>query len=112
MSDSDGLFPAAELEHVDPLVDNSVEACAGVKKRLRAFDPAAVRLVPQSLDELLPQNRLSRFIAGVVETQLDLSKFYASHAKSKVQPLYDPRLMVRVLHYGYCAGVRSSRENQ
>jgi transposase len=110
MSDSDGLFPATELEHVDLVVDDGVEAGAGVNKRFRAFEPAAVMLVPPSLDEWLPQNHLSRFIADIVETQLDLKKFYASYAKSKGQPPYDPRLMVRVLLYGYCVGVRSSRE--
>nr|WP_233198071.1 IS1182 family transposase [Cryobacterium sp. Y50] len=91
-------------------MDDGVEAGAGVNKRFRAFEPAAVMLVPPSLDEWLPQNHLSRFIADIVETQLDLKKFYASYAKSKGQPPYDPRLMVRVLLYGYCVGVRSSRE--
>ena len=110
MSDSDGLFPATELEYVDLVVDDGVEAGAGVNKRFRAFEPAAVMLVPPSLDEWLPQNHLSRFIADIVETQLDLKKFYASYAKLKGQPPYDPRLMVRVLLYGYCVGVRSSRE--
>ena len=42
MSDSDGLFPATELEHVDPVVDDSVEAGAAVNKRSRACEPAAV----------------------------------------------------------------------
>jgi transposase len=110
MSDSDGLFPAAELEHVGQVIDDGVEAGAGVNKRFRAFEPDAVMLVPPSLDDWLPQNHLSRFIADVVETQLDLTKFYASYAKSKGQPPYAPRLMVRVLLYGYCVGVRSSRE--
>jgi len=109
MIDSDGLFPAVELEHVDP-VEGGVEAGGGVNKRFRAFEPAAVMLVPPSLDEWLPQNHLSRFIADIVDTQLDLQKFYASYAKTKGQPPYDPRLMVRVLLYGYCVGVRSSRE--
>lgn len=94
MSDSDGLFPAVELEHVDP-VDVGVEAGAGVNKRFRPFEPAAVMLVPPSLDEWLPQNHLSRFIADIVETQLDFTKSYASYAKTRGQPPYDPRLMVR-----------------
>ena len=102
MSDSDGLFPAMELEHVDLVVDDRVEVGAGVNKRFRAFEPAAVMLVPPSLDEWLPQHHLSRFIADIVETQLDLKKFYASYAKTKGQPPYDPRLMVRVLLYGFC----------
>ena len=67
-------------------------------------------LVPPSLDEWLPENHLSRFIAEIVETSLDLDRFYSSYRKVKGQPPYDPRLMVRVLLYGYCVGVRSSRE--
>jgi transposase len=46
----------------------------------------------------------------IVSEELDLSRFYDSYAKTKGQPPYDPRLMVRVLLYGYCVGVRSSRE--
>ena len=67
-------------------------------------------LVPPSLDEWLPENHLARFIAEIVETSLDLDRFYSSYRKVKGQPPYDPRLMVRVLLYGYCVGVRSSRE--
>ena len=110
MSDSDGLFPAVDLEHVDPAAEAGAEAGAEVNKRFRACEPAAVMLVPPSLDEWLPQNHLSQFIADIVETQLDLKKLYASYAKTKGQPPYDPRLMVRVLLYGYCVGVRSLRE--
>ena len=109
MTDLDGLFAVTDLEHVE-VVDAGVEAGAGVNKRFKPFDPDAVMLVPPSLDDWLPQNHLSRFIADVVETELDLSRFYASYAKTKGQPPYDPRLMVRVLLYGYCVGVRSSRE--
>ena len=81
-----------------------------VDKTFRPFQPDQIFLVPPSLDEWLPQNHLSRFIADIVETQLDLKKFYASYATPKGQPPYDPRLMSRVLLYGYCVGVRSSRE--
>ena len=62
-----------------------------MNKRSRACEPAAVMLVLPSLDEWLPQNHLSRSIADIVEIRLDLSKFYASYAKSKGQPPYDPR---------------------
>lgn len=54
-------------------------------------------LVPPSLDEWLPQDHLARFIGELVDTELDLTRFYASHAKAKGQPPYDPRLMLRVL---------------
>jgi transposase len=110
-SDSqDGLFDEALVERVEPAGDGVVEAGAGVNKRFKPFDPDAVMLVPPSLDEWLPGNHLARFIADLVAEELDLSRFYGSYAKTKGQPPYDPRLMVRVLLYGYCVGVRSSRE--
>jgi transposase len=110
MDDSDALFDVAGLKRVEPVDDGSVEVGAGINKRFRPFEPDAVMLVPPSLDEWLPENHLSRFIAEIVETSLDLDRFYSSYRKIKGQPPYDPRLMVRVLLYGYCVGVRSSRE--
>ncbi|GAC1378570.1 MAG: hypothetical protein NVS2B15_08730 [Pseudarthrobacter sp.] len=106
----DGLFDEARVERVEPGDDGIVETGAGVNKRFRAFEPGAVMLVPPSLDEWLPQNHLSRFVADLVAEELDLSRFYDSYAMTKGQPPYDPRLMVRVLLHGYCVGVRSSRE--
>lgn len=106
----DGLFDEALVERVERPDDGIVETGAGVNKRFKAFEPDAVMLVPPSLDEWLPGNHLARFIADLVAEELDLSRFYASYAKTKGQPPYDPRLMVRVLLYGYCVGVRSSRE--
>jgi len=110
MEDPDALFDVTGLRRAEPVDDGSVEVGAGINKRFRSFQPDAIMLVPPSLDEWLPQNHLSRFIAEIVETNLDLTRFYSSYRKIKGQPPYDPRLMVRVLLYGYCVGVRSSRE--
>jgi transposase len=110
MGDSDALFDVTGMERVEPVDDGGVEVGAGIHKRFRAFEPDAVMLVPPSLDEWLPENHLSRFIAEIVEDELNLDKFYSSYRKVKGQPPYDPRLMVRLLLYGYCVGVRSSRE--
>jgi len=106
----DGLFDEGLVERVEPAGEDVVEAGAGVNKRFKPFDPDAVMLVPPSLEEWLPGNHLARFIADLVAVELDLSRFYDSYAKTKGQPPYDPRLMVRILLYGYCTGVRSSRE--
>ena len=110
MDDSDALFDVTGLRRAEPVDDGAVEVGAGVDKRFRSFEPDAIMLVPPSLDEWLPENHLSRFIAEVVDANLDLTRFYSSYRKVKGQPPYDPRLMVRVLLYGYCVGVRSSRE--
>lgn len=106
----DGLFDAELIERVEVPADDRIDLNGGAKKRFRDFDPNAVMLVPPSLDEWLPEGHLARFLAELVENELDLERFYASYAKAKGQPPYDPRLMLRILLYGYCTGVRSSRE--
>lgn len=109
-ADMDGLFDESLVERIELPDDDRADANGGVNKRFKAFEPNAVMLVPPSLDEWLPQGHLARFIGELVDSELDLTRFYASHAKAKGQPPYDPRLMLRVLLYGYCVGVRSSRE--
>lgn len=105
-----GLFDEALVPQVEPSPDAPVDANGGINKRFKPFDPDAVMLVPPSLDEWLPEGHLARFIAELIENELDLGRFYASYAKAKGQPPYDPRLMLRIVLYGYCVGVRSSRE--
>ena len=67
-------------------------------------------LLPPSLQDWLPEGHLARFVAEVVET-LDLSAIYAKYEEGdgRGQAAYDPRMMVRLLIYGYCRGVASSR---
>lgn len=74
-----GLFAAEAVEGIDPLVDaeKRVDANDGATKRCKPFEPDAVMLVPPSLDEWLPQNHLARFVAELVDTELDLSEFHA-----------------------------------
>jgi transposase len=57
----------------------------------------------------LPEGHLARFVAELVDHVLDLSPIYASYEEVRGYPPYDPRLMVRLLVYGYSTGVRSSR---
>lgn len=109
-SSQDGLFDESLVERVEQPADVGMDTNGGARKRFKAFEPDAVMLVPPSLDEWLPQGHLARFIGELVDGELDLTRFYASYAKAKGQPPYDPRLMLRILLYGYCVGVRSSRE--
>lgn len=105
--DEEALF-AAEAFRVAPQ-SAPVEDAVGVDKRFRAFDPDQVFLLPPSLDEWLPSEHLARFVADLVDEHLDLSRIYASYCEGRGAPPYDPRLMVRLLVYGYTTGVRSSR---
>ena len=80
-------------------------------KCFRSDDLNQSLLMPLSLHDWLPENHLARFVADLVET-LDLSAFYRSYeAKDgRGQAAYSPVLMVRLLVYGYCTGVVSSRQ--
>lgn len=106
----DGLFDEVLVQRVELADDGRIDTHGGANKRFRPFEPGAVMLVPPSLDEWLPADHLARFIAELVDHELDLGRFYKSYAKAKGQPPYDPRLMLRIVLYGYCVGVRSSRE--
>jgi len=102
--DADVLFT---VEPVEPRVKPSAGL---VDKTFRPFAPDQLLLLPPSLDDWLPAGHLARFVAELVEDHLDLGRIYASHKQVKGAPPYDPRLMVRLLLYGYVTGVRSSRQ--
>ena len=102
----DGLFAADAVERVE------IDAAAArppVDKRFRPFSPDQVLLLPPSLDDWLPAEHLARFVAELVDEHLDLSRIHAAYTEGRGAPPFDPRLMVRLLIYGYTTGVRSSR---
>ena len=81
-----------------------------VDKTFRAYTPDQGLLLPPSLDDWLPEGHLARFVAELVDEHLDLSRIRAAYTEGRGAPPYDPRLMVRLLIYGYTTGVRSSRK--
>jgi transposase len=67
-------------------------------------------LLPPDLHDWLPEGHLAWFILDVVD-QLDLASFYRAHRDDgHGHPAYNPKLLLGVLLYGYCLGVRSSRQ--
>jgi transposase len=78
-------------------------------KGYRAYLPDQDLLLPPSLREWVAEEHLVYFVSDVVD-QLDLSAIHAVYGEEKRgQPPYDPRLMTKLLVYGYCTGVFSSR---
>ena len=78
-------------------------------KSYRPYYPDEELLLPPSLRDWLPENHLAYFVSDVVDN-LDLSAMDAVYGNEKRgQPPYDPRMMAKLLVYGYCAGVFSSR---
>lgn len=60
----------------------------------------------------LPEEHLAYFVSEVVD-QLDLTAIYAKYGEEeRGQPPYHPRMMTKLLVYGYCLGVCSSRKIQ
>ena len=81
-------------------------------KAYRAYLPEQDLLLPPSLRDWLPENHLAHFVSDVVD-QLDLSAIESVYEKEeRGQPPYHPGMMTRILLYGYCVGVFSSRRMQ
>jgi transposase len=80
-----------------------------VEKTFRPYDPSQMLLLPPSLEEWLPEGHLARFVSELAEEALDLSAIRAGYTEERGYPPYDPRLMLKLLIYGYCSGQRSSR---
>ena len=81
-----------------------------MSKNFRTCDLDQPFLLPRSLQDWLPESHLARFIAELVPG-LDLSKIYGFYGRrdGRGKAAYHPVMMVRVLVYGYCVGVMSSR---
>ena len=80
-----------------------------MSKTYLPYEPDQQLLLPAALQEWLPDDHLAYFISDVVD-QLDMSKVTARYERERRGgPPYHPRMMVKVLLYGYCVGVASSR---
>src|SRR5512143_1621032 len=81
-------------------------------KGYRPYLPEQDLLLPPSLRDWLPENHLAYFVSEVVD-QLDLTPIHEVYEKDlRGQPPYDPRMMTKLLVYGYCVGVYSARKIQ
>jgi len=83
-----------------------------MEKRYKSYEPEQSLLFPPNIKDWLPEGHLANFVSDVVD-QLDLSEIEAVYEKdTRGQPPYNPRMMTKVLLYGYCSGVFSSRRIQ
>src|SRR5512132_1826751 len=75
-----------------------------------ACDRGQAFLLPPDIRDWLPSNHLAWFVLDVVE-QLDLGPFLAAYrADGHGRAAYEPRMLLGVLLYAYCTGIRSSRQ--
>ena len=82
-----------------------------MSKQFRTCSLDQPLLLPPSLQDWLPEKHLARFIADVTD-QLDLSQILAGYGRGDGRGMaaYHPVMMVRILLYGYCLGMVSSRQ--
>jgi transposase len=75
-----------------------------------ACDRDQAFLLPPDLRDWLPANHLAWFVRDVVD-QLDLGPFLKAYrADGHGRAAYEPRMLLAVLLYAYCTGIRSSRQ--
>jgi transposase len=75
-----------------------------------ACDRDQAFLLPPDLRDWLPADHLAWFLLDVVD-QLDLDPFLSAYrADGHGRAAYDPRMLLSVLLYAYCTGIRSSRQ--
>jgi len=83
-----------------------------MSKRYRPYEPEQGLLLPPSLRDWLPQDHWAYFVSDL-GADLDLSGIYAQYEGDlRGPPPYEPRMMTKLLVYGYCVGVYSARKIQ
>lgn len=76
----------------------------------RRYAPEQCILLPPSPRDWLPEGHLAYFISDTVDN-LDLSAFYEPYeGDGRRNSPFDPRMMVKILLYGYATGTFSSRK--
>ena len=81
-------------------------------KTYRPYLPEQDLLLPPSPRDWLPEDHLAYFVSDIVD-QLDLTAITSVYeAEDRGFPPYHPVMMTKVLVYGYCVGVFSSRRIQ
>ena len=74
----------------------------------RACDRDQAFLLPPHVRDWLPAGHLAWFVLDVVD-QLDLGPFLMAYrADGHGRAAYQPRMLLAVLLYGYCTGIRSA----
>lgn len=76
----------------------------------REYNPEQIQLFGYKPEDVLEEDHLVYLVDEMVEN-LDLKKFY-DLTPGAGNPAYDPRLMLKVLFFGYAVGIFSSRKLQ
>ena len=81
-----------------------------MSKQFLPYEPEQMLLMPPSMREWLPEGHLAYFISDVVDT-LDISEIFVVYeAETRGAPAFHPAMVTKIIFYGLCRGVYSSRK--
>ncbi len=78
--------------------------------KFKEYHQHQIMLMPPSLDEKVPEGHLARYISEVVD-ELDIREIEDEYSDLGCRA-YHPRMLIKLLLYGYSIGIRSSRRIQ
>jgi len=76
----------------------------------KKYDQNQQFLLPLRLDSFVPEDHIARIINDIIEA-VDITAIESTYSENG-SPAYHPRLMLKILLYGYMITIRSSREIQ
>lgn len=79
-------------------------------KTYKTYNQNQMSLIPQTWEDCLSPNHMALYINDIIE-EIDISKIRKVYeTELRGYPPYHPLMMLKILIYGYCIGVRSSRK--
>lgn len=78
--------------------------------KFKEYHQNQTMLMPPSLEEKVPEGHLARHISRVVD-ELDIDEIEEGYSEIGCRA-YHPRMLIKLLFYGYSIGIRSSRRIQ
>lgn len=76
--------------------------------KFKPYEQQQTTLLPPSIEDLISESHIVRVIDTIVE-ELDYERLYSSYSEEG-QPAYHPKMLLKLLIYGYSIGIRSSRK--
>jgi len=74
----------------------------------KRYDQKQQFLLPLNLEEFVPENHISRVLNDLFDV-VDISAIESTYSENGC-PAYHPRLLLKILFYGYLINIRSSRK--
>jgi len=76
----------------------------------KKYDQNQQFLLPLSLDSFVPEDQIARIINDIIDA-VDITAIESTYSENG-SPAYHPRLLLKILLYGYLIDIRSSRDIQ